>query len=361
MGKFLQVNSLKDCLDEVISEYENLYTNIVLITFKNFRVEDYLSELNILHLPFSTSLLTFKTIDEFLLMLEKKMPYPDVIIAIGGGVVLDTAKMLRYALSKEQRHAELVLIPSTAGTGSESTSFAVIYDDNKLKKTIDNKILLPDIIIHAPELLMTLKKEYRISSGFDALAQAIESLWSVHSSPDSRKYAIESISIINEHFIDHVTTQNKTSAAYMQKAAYLSGKAINISYTTLAHALSYPLTSKFEISHGLAVFLFIPTLIKYNSQIPTSELNDHRGSQFCAQAIEDLQKIYKVNSSEELSEKLFSYFDIFKIAGLLKYYGIKISDLDLILSEAELSNRGQNNPRKLNKDVFAKMLSAHFI
>jgi alcohol dehydrogenase class IV len=357
-GKIIYTETLEITLAEYLLDKKD--KNILLVSYNGFNKEKYISYNDILHLRFATKLLTFQVVEEFLIRLEKDMPHPEIIIAIGGGVVLDLAKMLRYALSKEDSHAQLVLIPSTAGTGSESTSFAVVYDDNKFKKTIDDPILLPDSIIHSPDLLLTLGRQFRISSGFDALAQSIESMWSRHSTDESKSYAIEAIKLIKENFVKYVDHQDMDAAKAMQKAAYLSGKAINISYTTLAHALSYSLTSKFGISHGLAVFLYIPDLVRYNSDIPIEELNELRGVKHVEKSLKEIQHIFGVHSNEDLAITLNSYFRVFNIPGRLSNYGITENDIDNIFFEADQTTRGQNNPRSLNKEKFKKLITSHF-
>ena len=185
----------------------------------------------------------------------------DLILSIGGGSAIDVAKcinvlslddggMLEYVRCKQ------VAIPTTAGTGSESTCFAVVYKDGE-KQSIEHPGILPEYVILDSSLLKSLPIYHKKSTLLDALCQGIESMWAKGATAESKGYAREAIELILIH-MDAYIGGNQESGLHVLRAANLSGKAINISKTTAAHAMSYKLSEKFGIAHGHAVALCLP-------------------------------------------------------------------------------------------------------
>ena len=202
---------------------------------------------------------------------------PDLIIAVGGGSVLDYAKMANvievtknldkkianYIYPIKEKLTELVAIPTTAGSGAEVTTNAVIYID-KIKYSLESEIIKPDYFFLIPELVIKGTKKIKSSAGFDAIAQAVESLISKKSTPQSINFAKKSLSISLKYYLDYLKKPNFENASAMCLAANLSGKAISISKTTAPHAISYPFTSLYNISHGHAVSLTLEKFLKFN-------------------------------------------------------------------------------------------------
>ena len=164
----------------------------------------------------------------------------------------------------ENKGVPLVAVPSTAGTGSEATHFAVIYKEN-VKYSIAHPYLLPNCAIVDAQFTFELPPYITACSGFDALCQAIESFWSVQASEISKGYAREAIIKIRENLLNSIRESNQKSRQQMAHAALLSGKAINITKTTAPHAISYPFTSLYKISHGHAVSLSLEKFISISS------------------------------------------------------------------------------------------------
>ena len=202
---------------------------------------------------------------------------PNLILAIGGGAVLDYAKIanvidtnydlrkliIRYSYPFKDKFTKLAVIPTTAGSGAEVTSNAVIYID-RIKYSFENKLLIPDVFFLIPELLISAPYNIKASAGFDTIAQALESLVSKKSTSESVKYASKSLKISINSFISFLNEPNLKNASEMSIAANLAGKAISISKTIAPHATSYPFTSLFNISHGHAVSLFFERFFKFN-------------------------------------------------------------------------------------------------
>ena len=199
----------------------------------------------------------------------------DCIISFGGGSAIDVAKcvnMFKSGSSSELRDTPRcihVAIPTTAGTGSESTCFAVAYK-NEQKFSYEHNQMMPNYVILDPIFLDTLPLYQKKSTLLDALCQAIESLWAKGQTEKSRSYAASSTRIILEdidkYFIEtptysHSQEHNDIPLRILQ-AANLSGMAINISKTTAAHAMSYRLSSLFGLAHGHAAALCLKPVWK---------------------------------------------------------------------------------------------------
>ena len=150
----------------------------------------------------------------------------------------DLSKLiLNYSYPFKKKLTKLAVIPTTAGSGAEVTSNAVIYVDN-IKYSFESELLVPDYFFLVPEFLISAPNKIKASAGFDALAQALESLISMKSNEKSVEYASKSLKIsINSHILNNPTFKN---ASEMSIASNLAGKAISISKTTAPHAVSYP-------------------------------------------------------------------------------------------------------------------------
>ena len=202
---------------------------------------------------------------------------PDLIIAVGGGSVLDYGKIANVLeISKnldkkiidsnyivKRKFTKLLAIPTTAGSGAEVTANSVIYV-NKIKYSIENEILKPDYFFLIPELIKDAPKKIKSSAGFDAISQAIESLISKKSNIKSIKYAKKSLEISLKYYLNFLKKPDQLNTSAMCLAANLAGKAISISKTTAPHAVSYPFTSIYNISHGHAVSLTLNEFLFFN-------------------------------------------------------------------------------------------------
>ncbi len=186
------------------------------------------------------------------------------IISIGGGSTIDVAKCIKLFSTLDNEEDFLVskfnynniihiAIPTTSGTGSESTSIAVIYYKGK-KLSIDHGSILPQVAILDYNFLITLSDYQKKSTLLDSLCQAIESYWSNDSNNESKLYSVNCINLILENYKSYLNNDIGSLKKVLLASNY-SGKAINISRTTAPHSMSYKLTSLYNISHGHAVAL----------------------------------------------------------------------------------------------------------
>lgn len=207
-------------------------------------------------------------------LLQLRVYHPDLILAIGGGSVLDMAKLLRFFYSysgnkigrvfeKIENLLPLIVIPTTAGTGSEATSFAVLYK-NKVKYSVSHEDILPEIAFIDPYFTYNISRYLTACTGFDALAQAIEAYWNLNATNESDVFAVKAIKLLWPNLPLAVNNPTKEVRNSMSEGAYWAGCAINITKTTAPHAFSYPFTTYYGYPHGHAVALTFPFFMEYN-------------------------------------------------------------------------------------------------
>ena len=299
---------------------------------------------------------------------EIKIFKPDLILAIGGGAIIDYAKIanlvddrpdianliINYSYPLKNKNAKLAVIPTTAGSGAEVTSNAVIYVDD-IKYSFESELLIPDYFFLVPEFLISAPYNIKASSGFDALAQALESLVSKKSNSESIDYALKSIKISLDSFVSFLNNPNLKNASEMSIASNLAGKAISISKTTAPHATSYPFTSLFNISHGHAVSLFFENFFKFNyDNLDKSETSFDLRKRFeLIFNLFDVKNINDFNSKISLIKKKAQLED-----------NLEVLDININQSSKEIIKginllRLGNNPVKLiDKDIL-KIISKY--
>ena len=190
----------------------------------------------------------------------------DIIVAVGGGSAMDVAKAIKlYAdlpegvdyMKEEEKPANVpfLAVPTTAGTGSDGNGNIVFYRDG-VKQSLNNSKVVPEYLLFEPKFLVSLPEYQKKSTLADAMCQCIESIWAKGATEESTEYAMEGLNLIYENMLRYLRGDIESFPA-IQRGAYLSGRAINISKTTAAHALSYKLSSDFGIAHGHAVLMMI--------------------------------------------------------------------------------------------------------
>ncbi|MDR2410497.1 MAG: phosphonoacetaldehyde reductase [Bacteroidales bacterium] len=260
----------------------------------------------------------------------------DTIVAVGGGSVIDFAKLYKYY---KKTNAALIAIPTTAGTGSEVTRFAVCYINNK-KYSIEDDTILPDFVIIDPDTLDNSPKYLRLCTATDALIQSVESYWSINSMTESKNFARQSMILCKENINQYVIANDPFCAEKMALAAYLSGKAINITKTTAAHALSYAFTIRYKIPHGHAVALSIAGLFEANQKIDKTNCNDKRGVEYVRDTLSEIENILGRDYFNNL------FLEMSLETNLAKLGIISVEDL---IKEVNL-DRLKNNPRYFSKE-----------
>ena len=292
---------------------------------------------------------------------------PDMIISIGGGSVIDMGKLINI-LSQNTNSSELiknniklkksklkmVAIPTTSGTGSESTSFAVVYINNK-KYSVSHKSMMPDYAFIDSNLSNSMSKRLRASSAFDAFSQSIESYWSINSTIKSKNISREAITLIKNNIIASFKNSFDARAA-MARAANLSGQAINITKTTAPHALSYKISSKYGLQHGHAVALTLGKFFIINAPKDDINILDKRGHKYLLKTMKSLFKILEVTSAQEASAY---WYNLMQRTGLesnvVKACSLNKDGLKKIILSVD-QFRLKNNPVKIDNTDLAQAL-----
>lgn len=273
-------------------------SNILLITTKGFKdrglISILLTTLDGKNIHIMEDVKQNPSIDFVNSSIEKYFDYQfDCIIAIGGGSVLDVGKIMRVSLggskpyllncndtnfstfTKNTKIISLIAVPTTSGSGAEVTPFSTIWDAVGQKKySWYSENLNPDIALLDPELARTLPKIQTIYSGLDCISHALESIWNRNLTDKSRMFAIESLKITSEYFLR--TIEDLTNLNYrkkMQIASTMAGLAISSTKTAIAHSISYPLTAKLGIPHGLASSFTLEKILQdHQSKISQNEM-----------------------------------------------------------------------------------------
>jgi alcohol dehydrogenase class IV len=292
----------------------------------------------------------------------------DVVLAIGGGSAIDMAKLINIIAHQNADAVEiatglteikcaglpLIAIPTTAGSGTEATHFAVVYIENS-KYSLAHTYIMPEYALVDPSLTFNLPPALTAISGFDALSQSVESYWSIRSTEESRSYASQAIQMIISKFESAVNYPDESARTAMSLAAHLAGKAINISKTTAVHAVSYPLTTFYKIPHGHALALLLGKFFLINADYDSKGLVDTRGKKYFQKTMEELYQMLNCASPEECSHKWYELMNAVGLESDLASLGIsKRSDIELITENVNLE-RLDNHPVKITKRNIAQL------
>lgn len=239
----------------------------------------------------------------------------DTILAVGGGSAIDVAKCIKLAVLAKEGNAAIIpplvstrvacegarlpfiAIPTTAGTGSESTHNAVMYYEGA-KQTVTNDGVLPDYAVLEPTVLKTLPLYQKKCTMMDALCQGIESWWSVNSTEESFEYSRKTIELIMANWWKYIFENDDEAAAQIMLAANYGGRAINITQTTAAHAFSYKITSMYKLPHGHAVAVCLPVIWEYMIG-HMNKCIDCRGKRYLAGIFEQIAKTMGCENPKE--------------------------------------------------------------
>jgi phosphonate metabolism-associated iron-containing alcohol dehydrogenase len=285
----------------------------------------------------------------------------DGIIAIGGGSAIDTAKTFAYLLRGQVTRLgdhlragaplpdvdayPVLAVPTTAGTGAEVTPFATIWDATAQKKySLALEAIRPTIAVLDPNLSVSAPRDVTLTAGLDALCQGIEALWSRGGNTISSALASAAVLIaIDALPLVVEDRENIDLRSRMLEASLLAGLAISKTKTTLSHSISYPLTLRFGIPHGLACAFSIAQVLRFN-----------------AGESEDMDNIFQrlgYQNAEELVATLIRILEqtgaMSRLAALLPPKG----ELVAIAPEAISPGRADNNPRNASVDDVAVILT----
>ncbi len=292
---------------------------------------------------------------------------PDLVVAVGGGSVIDMGKLIAILSAQPQtdyrfivensaisrRGIPLVAIPTTAGAGSEATHFAVAYIGTK-KFSLAHRFLLPDYVIIDPELTCAATPYQTAVSGMDALCQAVESYWSVHSTGQSRELASEAIAMIMTALEEAVLAGSRRARQAMARAANYAGRAINISQTTAPHALSYTLTSRYAIPHGHAVALVLGKFFLLH-ETTRGAVIDRRGTRFFSNILETLYTLLGCKDADSCARAWYRRMEVIGLETDFARLGISSQRDRALIVKSVNPERLKNHPIRLTRRLLTQV------
>lgn len=323
---------------------------------------------------------------------------PDVIIALGGGSPIDAAKGMwlfyehpeadpeglklkfmdirkrTYKFPKLGEKVKMVAIPTTSGTGSEVTSFAVITDKKKnMKYPLADYELTPDVAIVDPDLVMTLPKKMTADTGMDVLTHAIEAYISNMASDYTDGLAEKAVELVVNNLIDaYDDGSNSYAREKMHNASTIAGMAFTNAFLGINHSLAHKLGAEYHIAHGRANAIILPYVIRYNATKPTKFVSFPKYEYFIAD--EKIRKLAErvglpASTKEEgiasLVAKVKELNEHLEIPKSLKEYGIDetdfLSKVDMLADRAFEDQCTTANPRvPLVKELKQILLDAYY-
>jgi len=288
----------------------------------------------------------------------------DLIVSVGGGSVIDMAKIVKALINQVDHAKDIatskckfqyidiphVCIPTTAGSGSEATHFAVVYVDKK-KYSLADSNLKPDNVILDGNLVLTATKYQKACNVLDVISQSIESAWAVGATEESIKISFDALKLSLKHFSCYVNKNesNIDSAQKMLEASNLAGQAINVAKTTAAHAWSYGLTTKHNVPHGHAVWATLPKIFKIHASIDKLQINDKRGINHLSRIMIELNSILSIPNKLDIDEFFIDFLSSIDIkADLVNDFHLNENERTELLNSLNLG-RMSDNPVNLSK------------
>lgn len=295
----------------------------------------------------------------------------DGIVAVGGGSSMDVAKVAAVLLGGDQDlpgiygvgqvtggRLPLVLVPTTAGTGSEVTPVAVITTGETTKAGVSSPVLLPDVAVLDAALTLGLPPAVTAMTGVDAMVHAIEAYTSKHKkNPLSDNLAINALTLLAGNIRSAVHDgRNESARENMLLGACLAGQAFANAPVAAVHALAYPLGGHYHIPHGLSNSLVLPSVLAFNAP---------EACELYAELAELVVGASVTGSAEAktaaLVDALRQLIDDVALPATLSQAGVKESDLEMLAEDAMLQQRLLvNNPREVSYDDALAIYRASF-
>jgi alcohol dehydrogenase class IV len=288
----------------------------------------------------------------------------DVIVAIGGGSPMDTAKGIAILASNKGRIEDyvgcnlitqpippLICVPTTAGTGSDVSQFAIIADqEKKTKMTILSRAIMPDISLIDPRLLQTKSAELIASTGMDALTHAIEAYVSSLSWPLTDPHASHAIKLVFRHLQDAVHRKSLEPLEGMAIASLEAGAAFSNAILGAVHALAHPLGGYYDMHHGLANSILLPVVLKKNLE--------HAPEKYAlianAMGIDTRGKS-AFEAAEQVPERIEMLIKALHIPNKLSQVGVRAEDIPLLAREAVEDLCMMTNPQRYGVEAIEAM------
>lgn len=287
----------------------------------------------------------------------------DALVALGGGSALDTAKILNVLLSApttftlrahfiegkpipEAPALPVIAIPTTAGTGSEVTPFATVWDASAGRKySLAHPRMFPALALLDPDLTRDLPWEVTLATGLDALCQAFESIWNRNANPITVGFAMRSVRLAWPALQEgRALMASPMLRAELMEASLLAGLAISHTRTALCHSMSYPITARFGLPHGLACAFTMPAVLRLNAAADDGRLAALAAQQGFA-------------SMPQFAAALESLLTTCGLDGFLAAYGLTAERVRALVPEMYHPDRADNNLRPAGLDDIRVVLA----
>lgn len=285
----------------------------------------------------------------------------ELLAAIGGGSVMDTAKIVAVMLTNiryendltdttliEKPAVPLVAVPTSSGTGSEATPNSIIlFPEKKIKIGVVHEYFLPLQVILDPELTISLPPSVTAATGLDAFCHCIETYISKKSNYICEMFSLQGIKLIGQNLREAYTNgENIEAREKMLLAAFYGGVAISCSSTVAVHALSYPLGGRYRIPHGVSNAILLPYVMKYNM----GSIGEKATSIAKAMCI-DTSNLSQEQIGAKVVEEIFRLTEDLNIPSNLKHFGINSADITLLANSAsQVTRLLDQNPKKMSLD-----------
>jgi alcohol dehydrogenase class IV len=282
----------------------------------------------------------------------------DSVVGLGGGSPMDVAKLAAYLIGSNERlddiwgvgkakgsRLPLVLVPTTAGTGSEATRIAIVNVGGGEKRGVSSVALIGDWAVLDAQLTSGLPRSVTAATGMDAIVHAVEAYTSLHlKNPISDLLAREALRLLAAHLLRACESPDDLEArSAMMLGAHLAGVAFSNAPVGGVHALAYPLGGQFHIPHGVSNALLLPHVLRFNLPNATGAF-----AELAPLVRPDLQGHTDDSCATEMIDALQELSDAAGLPRRLRDVGIEASDLDMLTSEAMKQDRLlRNNPRHI--------------
>jgi alcohol dehydrogenase class IV len=292
----------------------------------------------------------------------------DVIVGLGGGSAMDAAKGIALLVSNGGRIRDfegpdkiirplppLVLCPTTCGTGSDVSQFAVITDSKRLcKMTIMSRCIAPDISLTDPDTLSSLPDEYVCSTATDALSHAIEAFLSVASTSLTEVHAIKAMRFLSKSMVNAVRDRNPEDLENLSRASLHAGMAFSNSLLGIVHALAHPIGGLYDANHGSVNAVLLPEVLRYDLPVVTNKLPD------LAWGLGHFAKGEISRSSEMVQDTVGALLDAIGAPRSLRSIGVAREDLPSLARKALKDICIITSPRAADEKDLLKILEKSY-
>ena len=317
-----------------------------------------------------TSIVQEPTFVDFEKLMQIVTPFnPDIVIGIGGGSVLDIAKLVAAQLGNEQqlkdyvgigllkgREKKLICVPATSGTGSEVSPNAILVDDENQKRGIISPFLVPDIVYVDPLLTVSVPPAITAATGLDALTHCLEAYTNKFAQSFIDMYAYEGMRLIAANIVIAVKDGNNIEAREkVAMGSLLGGFCLGPVNTAGVHALSYPLGSMFHLAHGLSNALLLPYVMEYNIPAATKKYADVAIALGCERQTDD-----KTTACAGI-RKIKELIKACGIPATLKEVNVPKSSIPQMAADAmKIQRLLKNNPREITEQDAIEIYKAAY-